>query len=303
MKPLLFSLHAAVGLEEGIFSSGAVEQGQIEHRRFPDGESYVRLNTPVEGRAVILLCSLDRPDQRLMALLLAADAARDQGAHQVGLIAPYLAYMRQDQAFRRGEAISAQSFATILARHFDWLVTLEPHLHRIASLGDIFTIPARAAHATTPIGDWIVSNIENPFLIGPDSESAPWIERIANHVGAESAVLDKQRLDDRNVTITGALESLQQHMTPVVIDDIVSSGGTMAEIIDRIARDASRPAICIAVHALARQLPERLATSSALARFVSCNSVPHPSNSIDVSAELVVEATELVEQTSARHRL
>ena len=183
MKPLLFPLHAAQSLIEGLFSRG-FERGLLEHRRFPDGESYVRLDTPVDDRAVAILCSLDRPDERIMPLLLAADAAREQGAHQVGLIAPYLAYLRQDCAFHPGEAISAQSFATILSRHFDWLVTLEPHLHRISHLSDVFSIPAHAAQATGPIGEWVKLNVDFPFLIGPDSESAPWIERIAERIGS-----------------------------------------------------------------------------------------------------------------------
>lgn len=303
MKPLLFSLHAAVDLKRSILSSGTIEEGAIEQRRFPDGEAYVRLDSPVDDRAVILLCSLDRPDERLVALLLAADAAREQGAHQVGLIAPYLAYMRQDRAFRSGEAVSARSFAAILSRHFDWLVTLEPHLHRIARLEELFCVPARAAKATVPIGEWIATNVERPFLIGPDSESASWIERIAQHVAAPFAVLEKQRLGDSKVQISGTLGGLQQDMTPVVIDDIVASGGTMAEIVQQTAKIANRPAIYIAVHALAKQLPQGIAKRKGFDRFVSCNSVPHPSNQIDVAPPLLAETHDLIKLTSARHGL
>ncbi len=303
MKPLLFALHAADDLRKSMVADDTFDEGEIEHRRFPDGESYVRLGTPVDDRAVVILCSLDRPDQRVMPLLLAADAARRQGAHQVGLIAPYLAYMRQDQAFRSGEAVSAHSFAAILSKHFDWLVTLEPHLHRIASLEDVFSIPARAAPATRPIGDWIKSNVETPFLIGPDSESEPWIERIAGHVAAPFAVLEKRRLGDREVRITGSLDGLRQDMTPVVVDDIVSSGGTMAEIIQRTAQDASHPAIYIAVHALAEKLPEKVTNSGAFSRLVSCNSVCHSSNRIDVAGPLRDQALDLIGYTTTRHRL
>ncbi len=303
MKPLMFPLRSSDDLTTAILNSGKYDEGEIEYRRFPDGESYVRLATPVDDRAVILLCTLDRPDERIMALLLAADAAREQGAFQVGLIAPYLAYMRQDQAFLSGEAVSAQTFGSMLSRHFDWLVTLEPHLHRIESLSDVFSIPARADEATLPIGEWIAANVERPFLIGPDSESAPWIERIAAHIGAQFAVLTKQRLNDREVRITGELAGLREDMTPVIVDDIVSSGGTMAEIIERTAHDASRPAIYIAVHALANQLPERVTRSTAFDRLVSCTSVPHTSNAIDISAPLLAQADDLIAQTSARHHL
>ncbi len=303
MKPLLFSLNAAPDLFEAMITHSEMEPGSIEHRYFPDGESYVRLETPIDDRAVALLCTLNQPDARIIPLLLAADAAREQGAHQVGLIAPYLAYMRQDQAFRKGEAISAHSFARILSRHFDWLVALEPHLHRIKRLDDVFSIPARAAVATEPIGDWIKAQVEQPHLVGPDSESAPWIERIADHVAAPFTVLEKRRLGDREVQVTGSLDGLLPGMTPVVIDDIVSSGGTMAKIIERIAQETQRPAIYIAVHALADRLPERVTKSGGFAKLVSCNSVVHASNLIDISAPLIAEVEDLIVQTSAHHCL
>lgn len=303
MKPLLFKLHAAETLATDMLASGFFEEGVVESRRFPDGESYVRLETSVENRAAVFLCSLDRPDERLMSLLLAAEAARAHGAQQVGLVAPYLAYMRQDKAFRPGEAVSAPVFAEILSRRFDWLVTLEPHLHRIASLDDIFTIPARAAEATAPIAEWIGAHVERPFLVGPDCESAPWIERIAARLDAPFAVLEKERLGDHEVRIGGTLDGLQPGMTPVVVDDIVSSGGTLATIVERIAQTAERAAVCIAVHALYDELPAPLDSSEYLHLLVSCDGVLHASNGIGSSAPLLGGAAELITRNLKRHLL
>ncbi|MGX6570359.1 ribose-phosphate pyrophosphokinase-like domain-containing protein [Cupriavidus necator] len=76
--------------------------GEAEVRRFPDGESYVRLLQPVAGCEAMVVCTLDRPDARLVPLLWHAAAAREGGAVRVGLVAPYLAYMRQDKLFRTG---------------------------------------------------------------------------------------------------------------------------------------------------------------------------------------------------------
>ncbi|TRD11619.1 ribose-phosphate diphosphokinase [Erythrobacter insulae] len=287
MSALLFPLHAAPDLTQRLLDDPVIGQGEIEHRRFPDGESYLRLHTPVRGRKVILLCGLDRPDDRLVTLLLAADAARAQGGTEIGLVAPYLAYMRQDCAFQSGEAVSAQSFAAILSRHFDWLVTLEPHLHRIASLDEVFDIPAIAAQASGPIGDWIASHVAHPFLIGPDRESAPWIRRIARHAECNFAVLDKVRRGDRDVQITGSLEGLHSDMTPVIVDDIVSSGATMAAILDRVASKSSAKALYITVHALTSQTYGAGKIGNHAARFISCNAVPHPSNQIDIAAPLL----------------
>ena len=303
MKPLLFTLHAAPSLVQGILADQAFEQGKLDHRQFPDGESYIRLRSAVKERAVIFLCSLDRPDERLAPLLIAADAARRQGASKIGLIAPYLAYMRQDRAFRPGEAVSAETFASILSLHFDWLVTLEPHLHRIASLDEIFGIPAIAARATEPVGNWIAANVERPFLIGPDRESAPWIERIAAYAGCDFAVLDKVRTGDRDVRISGALGGRLAGKTPVVIDDIVSSGATMEAILAQISQATKARSVYIAVHVVSeRDFGEEL-DAGWNADFVSCNSVLHPSNRIDIAPTILAEIHRSLDADQTHHRL
>ena len=85
---------------------------------------------------------------------MASRGSRENGAVQVGLVAPYLPYMRQDKIFSPGEIVSARHFAALLSDHFDWLVTVDPHLHRIANPSDIFSIPAVAVHAATAIARW-----------------------------------------------------------------------------------------------------------------------------------------------------
>ena len=102
----------------------------IELHRFPDGESQLRLPPALPGQ-VVLCRSLDRPNGKLVELLLAAGCARQLGASQLILVAPYLCYMRQDKAFRTGEAISQQIVGNFLAGLFDTLVTVDPHLHRV----------------------------------------------------------------------------------------------------------------------------------------------------------------------------
>ena len=102
------------------------ELGAIETRHFPDGESYVRLHGDPSGRAVDLVCSLAQPDRQFLPLVFAADAARELGASAVNLVAPYLAYMRQDIRFQPGECISSLSFARLLSSTFDTLLTVEP---------------------------------------------------------------------------------------------------------------------------------------------------------------------------------
>lgn len=286
MKPLLFEIDAAPGMAERLCRNQRFELGALERRQFPDGESYVRLASPVEGRDALLLCTLDRPDSKTLPLLFTAAAAREQGARSVGLIAPYLAYMRQDKAFRPGEAVTSTTYARLLSEAFDWLVTVDPHLHRYPRLSSVYSIPAVAASAAEPIADWIRGHIEHPMLIGPDEESAQWVERIAALAGATSTVLRKRRSGDFEVSITAPESGAEDGATPVIIDDIASSARTMAEAVHVLRQAGHPPPVCIAVHPIFAGDGYAKLLEPGPAAVVSANSVSHPTNAIDLSAEI-----------------
>lgn len=284
--PLLFELKAAPGLAERLCQDYPLEEGQLGRRRFPDGESYVRLLTPVAGREVIALCTLDRPDEATLPLLFFAAAAREQGARRIGLVAPYLGYMRQDRAFEPGEAVTSATYAKLLSNAFDWLVTVDPHLHRYPDLGAVYTIPAVAATAAGPIADWVRREVEHPVLIGPDVESAQWVERVARLAGAPSLVFEKTRRGDRDVAVTPRELEKFPGGTPVILDDIVSSARTMIEAA-RVLRTAGLGApVCVGVHAIFADDAYAALTEAGPARVATVNTVAHSSNTIDIADEL-----------------
>jgi ribose-phosphate pyrophosphokinase len=96
--------------------------GLVQVHRFPDGEGRVRITGALGGEDVVLVAGLDRPDEKVVPLLFAAATARDLGAASVGLVAPYLPYLRQDRRFRGGEGVSARYFCRLLSSEFDWVV-------------------------------------------------------------------------------------------------------------------------------------------------------------------------------------
>lgn len=202
MKSLILSLPGNEMLAEGLATRLDGELGKAVVRRFPDSESYVQIENDVEGRSVILCCSLDRPDEKVLPLLFLAETAKELGAARVGLVAPYLAYMRQDRRFQPGEGITSVYFARFLSSVVDWLVTVDPHLHRRASLSEIYSIPTEVIHAAPSISRWIRENIPSPVLVGPDSESAQWVSEIAGGAGAPYLVLEKIRRGDREVEVS-----------------------------------------------------------------------------------------------------
>jgi ribose-phosphate pyrophosphokinase len=264
--------------------------GAVETRRFPDGEAYVRLLSEVKGRDVEIVCTLARPDDQFLRLIFAAETARELGAASVNLVAPYLAYMRQDKRFKDGEAISSIHFARLISASFDNLVTIDPHLHRRRDLSEIFTIPSRVEHAAPLLADWIRTHVENPLVIGPDVESEQWVAAVAERAGgAPYAVSSKTRLGDRSVRVDVPELSAWRDRRPVLLDDIVSSGRTMIETTRTlIARGMHKP-VCLAVHALFAEAS--YAELSGLAeQVVSTDTIAHASNAISV-ADLIAPRT------------
>ena len=285
-NPLLVDLADHPGLAASLAASLAAPLAEVEQRSFPDGESYLRYLTPLDGRDAVLLCSLDRPNVKIAPLLFAAGAARAQGAGSVGLVAPYLAYMRQDTQFRAGEAVTSVHFAALLSASVDWMVTVDPHLHRRRSLSEIYSIPATVVHAAPLLAAWIGANIERPLLIGPDDESRQWVASVASKADCPFTVLEKTRHGDRDVSISVPhLEELGDR-TPVLVDDIISTGHTMQETLAHLRGASSEGPVCLAVHGLfAENAFDRLQQAGA-ACIVTTNSVAHQSNAIDLASML-----------------
>lgn len=251
--------------------------------RFPDGECLVRLDADVQGRCVVFAGSLDHPDGKTLPLLFAADAARELGAARIGLVAPYLAYMRQDQRFRAGEAVTSRSYARLLSGALDFLVTVDPHLHRWHSLGDIYSIPTRAVAAAPAIAGWLRREVGAPLLVGPDQESEQWVAGVARLCGAPWTVMAKQRHGDRDVAVTMTGGTTWPGRTPVLLDDIGSSGQTLVAALQVLRQAGLASPLCIVVHALFSTEAQQAMLDAGAARVVSCDTVAHPTNAIAVA--------------------
>ena len=257
----------------------------IEVHAFPDQESLLRLPEAVPEQ-VILFRSLDRPNHKLVELLLAAETARRLGAREVTLVAPYLCYMRQDQAFRPGQAISQAIIGRFLAGLCDTLITVDPHLHRVHELHA--AVPARRAIALSAaplIGRFLAERCERPLLLGPDAESEQWVRQAAEAIGADYVVASKLREGDTQVRIQLPDQDYQgRHL--VLVDDMASTGHTlMGAAAQLLARGAARvDAAC--THALFDADTGQALRQAGIGAVWSCDSIPHPSNHIALAGLL-----------------
>lgn len=255
-------------------------------RSFPDGESLVRVAKT--AATALLYCSLDDPDAKLVRLLLAASALRDGGAVRVVLVAPYLGYMRQDRAFTEGEAISQRVIGTLIADHFDGLVTVDPHLHRTPSLGAAVPgIPAIDVSAAGTIAQALGETLSpDTLLVGPDSESRAWVEAVAAPLGLEVLVGEKVRHGDRSVEIVVPDIGRARGRPAMLVDDLVSSGGTLiacARLL--LAAGASRVG-AVATHCLASAADLEALAASGIEPVLATDTVPGPVARIAIAPAL-----------------
>ena len=271
MQRLTLALPGNEDLARGIAQACGSEAGRIETRRFPDGESYVRLHGEPADRIVDVICTLAHPDPQFLLL-----------------VAPFLAYMRQDKRIHDGESVTSRSFARLVSSTFDKLLTVDPHLHRYPTLSAVYTIPTITLHAAPLLADWIANHVEEPLIVGPDEESEQWAGAIASRIGVPHAVLRKTRHGDRSVDIDVPDLSIWRGRTPVLVDDIASSGRTLAVAARKLAEQGMRKPECVVVHALFAE--DAWAQLTPLfARITSTDAVPHPSNRIGL-ASLIADA-------------
>lgn len=269
----------------------------VDLHRFPDGETLVTLPEQLVDQDVAILSTLHDPDSLALPLTFAAATAREFGAKSVGLIAPYLAYMRQDHRFAPGQAVSAPIFARFIQESFDWLVTADPHLHRIHSLDELFDFPTRRIETAPHLAEWVKANVPDSVLLGPDGESRQWVAEVARLAGRPFEVLEKIRSGDRDVQVSVPQSEALLAGTPVILDDVASSGRTMIEAIARLAAAGCRPPVCVVIHAVFSGDSYGQILKAGAARIVTTDSIPHESNAISLARPLAEAAAELTADT------
>jgi ribose-phosphate pyrophosphokinase len=262
----------------------------VQIHRFPDGESKVTL--PASLLPEVIFChSLNRPNDKLIELLLAAQAARQLGAARLTLVVPYLCYMRQDMAFQPGEAVSQLIIGRLLADLFDRVVTLDPHLHRIDTIeAAIPAAEAIALSASHAIGKYLAVKTPGAFILGPDEESAQWAQEIAHSAGLDFAVGCKVRLGDRNVVVElPAVDLRNRHV--ILVDDIVSTGETMIAAARKCLAAGASQVDAFVCHALFVEDAVDKMRQAGITDIESTDSVSHPCNALQL-ADLLAGAVQ-----------
>ncbi|MBL1264081.1 ribose-phosphate diphosphokinase [Candidatus Methylomicrobium oryzae] len=258
---------------------------EVEIHRFPDGESFVAL--PPDVPEHVLFCrSLNRPNDKLIELLLGARTARELGAKRLTLIAPYLCYMRQDFANRPGVAVSQRHVGRWLADLFDDVITVDPHLHRIDRLNQAIPLDhAISLNATAPLAAFLKQKFGTALLLGPDSESRQWAAALAELTGFAFQVAEKIRLGDTEVILQ--LPDADYRKQPVVIvDDMASTGRTLAKAAELLKEKGAAEIYAVVTHALFCGDAEHVICDAGVKTLWSTDSINHPTSCITLDGLL-----------------
>ncbi len=253
----------------------------IERHRFPDGESRLRLPESLPERVVIWR-GLHQPNEKLVELLIAARAARELGGRHLTLVAPYLAYMRQDMAFNPGEAVSQRIVGGFLAGLFDAVITIDPHLHRINTLAEAIPLQHAVALSGAPLlAEHIASQRTDVVLIGPDEEALQWVALAAQQHGWDHDVCRKTRHGDREVDIELPALTVAGRRV-VLIDDVASSGQTLARAAQGLLAAGAASVDVAVTHALFAPGSVQNVRAAGVREIWSTDCIEHASNAVSI---------------------
>ena len=250
---------------------------------FPDGELHLQYKADVSKEVVVIVESMQpNPTKSFLNCIFASRTAKDLGAKKVIFVPTYLAYMRQDKRFNAGEAINAQIMAKLVNENFDKILTVDPHLHRILKMKDIFTIPAKNLTSNSVIADFIKSRFKNVAVVGPDWESYQWADAISKMVGCEDTVFEKDRHSYRNVDVSVKKHIDMKGKNVVIVDDIISTGNTMIKAAAKAKSLGAKKIYAIGVHGLfVENCLEKM--EKVFDGIFTCDTISHSTNKISVS--------------------
>jgi ribose-phosphate pyrophosphokinase len=253
-------------------------------RIFSDGESNIKLGKV--GKNCVIVQSTHPPtDTRLIQLLMMAKKCTDDGAQHVCAVIPYLGYARQDRAFLEGEVVSiglvAKLFETAGLKH---IITVDIHsqlaMSYFESIQNISSVPLLADYASK-------IKLRDPIAVSPDAGGTNRAKEFARHLNIDVIVLKKSRHRvTGEVTVDEKLHMDISKRDAIVIDDIISSGGSIIKAADVLQKKGVQKIYAMCTHALLIRDAAQKIKSAGVQDIISTNSVPSEYSKVEISPEI-----------------
>jgi len=270
-------------LAERIANNLGVNLAKVVYKRFPDGELYVKLDDEVD-RAVIVQ-SIRSSDDIVYLMLLFDALGLDR--EKVTAVVPYMGYARQDRAFNEGEAVSIRAIAEFLETHADRVISVNLHSREAAShfknLVEIDAMPIIGEHYRG----------KDVVMISPDKGSLERVKVAAGMASCEYDYLEKVRIDAETVEIQPKNVDVEGKKV-VIVDDIISTGGTIAKAAETMKANGAKSVEAACVHAVLAANALNKLYSHGVRKVVATDTVEQPVSVLSVSKAIAEKLRELI---------
>jgi len=260
------------------------EYKNIELRIFADGESKIRLDNMAKKNCIIIHSTYPPTDQHLMQLFMIMYKCKEDGAKDICVVSPYLAYTRQDKVFVDGEIITSNLVAKILAcLGITKLVTIDSHkpnaLNYSFATIDLTAIPSLSSYVKHNL------TMNNPIVISPDEGGIERAKKFAGLINANSLSLVKTR--DRftgDVSISLLDQGPLKNCDALIVDDMISTGASIMKTIELLKKYHIGDVYAICTHALLLDDAKQKLLNAGIKEVISTNSIPNEFAKVDLSS-------------------
>ncbi|RLF57837.1 MAG: ribose-phosphate diphosphokinase [Thermoplasmata archaeon] len=235
---------ASLSIAEDLSLQSNIPIAETIIHRFPDGELYVRIKEKIEKHEIIII-QTTYPDENIIELFLLLDACKRANAKKITVIIPYFGYARQDKQFKPGEPISAEALATLICVNADEIITIDPHKEHIKGF---FSIPTKSVSAVPALAEYL-KNKNIDVVLAPDKGALKRAKDTAKILNCEVDYLEKKRIDGSTIIIKPKQLEVK-NKTVAIIDDIISTGGTMAAAITELKKQKAAKVYVACTHGL-----------------------------------------------------
>lgn len=248
-SPLIFAGTSHPELAQEVAKRLKLPLGKVSFETFPDGEIGVQILENVRGRDVFVIQSPARhPNRFLMELLILVDALKRASAKSIVAVVPYYAYARQDRKEKGRVPITARLIANLLERAgVTRLLTMDLHTEQIQGF---FDIPVDHLYARPLFVEALKKrNLKDAVIVSPDIGSNKMARKFAEDLKLEIAIVDKRRINGRNVEVNALIGSVKDKVA-ILVDDISSTGGTLKMAAEVCIREGAKAVLAVVAHGL-----------------------------------------------------
>jgi len=217
-----------------------MELADVSIKRFPDGECYVKFNEKIEHAVVV---QNTYPDENLVELFIIQDALKRMNA-KVDIVIPYYGYGRQDKVFEEGEAISAEKMAKLIEMDANHVILINPHKEHILKF---FDIEAEICDGVPAIAEYFKEKVD--AVIAPDKGALHMAEKASSIIGCDYDHFEKTRISGSEVRMEVKNMDVEGKRI-LILDDIISTGGTMAKAVELLKKQGASKIYAACVHGL-----------------------------------------------------